>query len=44
LVGVTAESKHNEQYPNLRPVLYIEDLPVPRPPETWSVDEENEDV
>jgi hypothetical protein len=46
ILGVTAKSKCTLQYPNLpsaiRLDLHSKDLPVPRPPDTWSVNDEDE--
>jgi hypothetical protein len=47
VTGLLANGKFGYcTYPNLplakRPVLHNEDLPIPRPPEMRSVDDENE--
>jgi hypothetical protein len=45
-LGITEKSKHMVQYLNLlsaiRPALQSDNLLAPRPPETGSVDDENE--
>jgi hypothetical protein len=41
------KSKHGIQYPSLpsavRPMLHSQDLPVPKPPEKWTIDDVNSD-
>jgi hypothetical protein len=43
--GIFLKSKHSIQYPSLpsavRPVLHSQDLPVPKPPEKWTIDDDN---
>jgi hypothetical protein len=45
--GISLKSKHSIQYPSLpsavRPMLYSQDLPVPKPPEKWTTDDDNND-
>jgi hypothetical protein len=45
MLGIIAMSKHTVQHSNLPSatglVLHSEDVVVPRPPETWSLDDEN---
>jgi hypothetical protein len=45
--GISLKSKHNIQYPSLpsaiRPELHSQDLPVPKPPEKWTIDDDNND-
>jgi hypothetical protein len=41
------KSKHSIQYPSLpsavRPMLHSQDLPVSKPPEKWTIDDDNSD-
>jgi hypothetical protein len=45
--GRSLKSKHSIQYPSLssavRPVLHSQDLPVPKPPKKWTIDDDNND-
>ncbi|KAL7630757.1 UNVERIFIED_CONTAM: hypothetical protein RMT77_019028 [Armadillidium vulgare] len=45
IAGISPKSKHTVQYPNLpsavRPIEHSKERPVPKPPHTWSLDEEN---
>jgi hypothetical protein len=45
--GLSLKSKHSIQYPSLpsavSPVLHSQDLPVPKPPEKWTIDNDNND-
>lgn len=46
IVGIGPKSKHTVQYPSLpsasRPIQHSDELPVPKPPESWNLDEEVE--
>jgi hypothetical protein len=43
--GISLKSKHSIQHPSLpsavRPVFRSKDLPVPKPPEKWTIDDDN---
>jgi hypothetical protein len=45
--GISLKSKHSIQCPSLpsavRPVLHSQDLEVPKPPEKWTIDDDNND-
>jgi hypothetical protein len=45
--GIFFKSKHSIQYPSLpsavRPVLHSQDLPVTKPLEKWTIDDDNND-
>jgi hypothetical protein len=45
--GISLKSKHSVQNPSLpsavRPVLHRQDLPVPKPPEKWTTDDDSND-
>jgi hypothetical protein len=45
--GISLKSKRSIQYPSLpsaiRPVIHSQDLPVPKPPEKWTIDDDNND-
>jgi hypothetical protein len=42
--GISLKSEHSIQHPSLsstvRPVLHCQDLPVPKPPEKWTIDDD----
>jgi hypothetical protein len=44
---ISLKSKHSTQYPLLpstvRPALHSQDLPVPKPPEKWTIYDDNND-
>jgi hypothetical protein len=45
--GISSKFKHNVQYTELpyplRPVLHSQDMPVPKPPEKWTTDDDYND-
>jgi hypothetical protein len=45
--GISLKSKHSIQYLSLpsavRPVLHSQDLPFPKPPEKWTIDDDSSD-